>query len=328
MPLTRRALLRTALAAAAATTVPGCGPRARGRAARPHAPQPTMPFERIAYGSEPQQFGELRLPPGAVSSPVVIVVHGGFWQPQDDASLMVPVCEALAREGLATWNVAYRRVGESGGGWPGTFLDVGAAADHLRVLAPRHGLDVRRVFTLGHSAGGQLALWLAGRRWIRTGELRTRRPLKLRGAMALAGIVDLRRAFELGLDPVARLMGGSPADVPDRYDTGDPAALIPLAVPQVLVHGDADTVVPETLSVQYVRQAKARGDQASLVALPGIGHLELIDPSTSAWATAREQLHGLSRPETSSRVGAGRQESRSSMTASAVPRPAKPARHT
>jgi acetyl esterase/lipase len=252
-----------------------------------------MPFERSAYGTNPQQFGDLRRPAGAASSPVVIVIHGGFWQSQDDLGLMLPLCEALAREGVATWNIEYRRVGDPGGGWPGTFLDVGAAADHLRTIAPQYGLDRRAVVTLGHSAGGQLALWLAGRRWIRDGELRTPKPLKLRGAMALAGIVDLRRAYDLGMAPVGQLMGGSPADVPQRYDVGDPAALIPLGVPQVLVHGSADTIVPEGLSAGYQREATSRGDEARLVGLPGTGHFELIDPGTPAWATARDSLRAL-----------------------------------
>src|SRR5262249_2478501 len=152
--LTRRTLLRTA-AVAGASLIAGCAPRAGGRGARPGGSVArTLPFDRIAYGADPQQFGELRRPAGTASYPVVVVVHGGFWQSQYDLGLMVPVCEALTREGLATWNVEYRRVGDPGGGWPGTFLDVGAAVDHLRTLAPQHGLDVRRTITLGHSAGG------------------------------------------------------------------------------------------------------------------------------------------------------------------------------
>jgi acetyl esterase/lipase len=252
-----------------------------------------MPFERIPYGSDPQQFGELRRPAGGGTGAVVIVIHGGFWQAQYDLGVMMPVCEALAREGRATWNIEYRRVGDPGGGWPGTFLDVGAAADHLRRIAPAHGLDLRRVVTLGHSAGGQLALWLAGRRWIRQGELRVAKPLKLSGAMALAGIVDLRTAHDLGFEAVDRLMGGAPAQVGYRFDQGDPAALIPLGVQQVLLHGTADSVVPESLSAGYVRAAASRGDEVRLVALPGIGHFEPIDPTSTAWTSVRESLYPL-----------------------------------
>jgi acetyl esterase/lipase len=283
-------VLRTALTIAAASSVPGCAPT---RKPKPRAVVTTMPFERIAYGTAPQQFADLRRPPGGGPGPVVIVLHGGFWQAQYDLGLMVPACEALAREGISTWNVEYRRVGDPGGGWPGTFLDVGTAADHLRRIGPAQGLDVRHVVTMGHSAGGQLALWLAGRRWIRGGDLRMASPLKVHGALSLAGIVDLRRAYELGLTPVADLMGGAPDAVPERYQTGDPAALIPLAVPQILVHGSNDTVVPESLSAQYARAAAARGDEVRFVPLPGTGHAELIDPTTPAWATVRESLRTL-----------------------------------
>jgi acetyl esterase/lipase len=290
--LTRRTLLRTA-AAAGAGALAACAPTRAGRGARPLPITRTLPFERIAYGSDPQQFGELRRPPGAAPCPVVVVVHGGFWLSQYDLSLMVPVCEALTYEGLATWNIEYRRLGDPGGGWPGTFLDVGAAVDHLRSFAPHHGLEMRRTITLGHSAGGQLALWIAGRRWIRTGDLARPRPFKPRGAVSLAGIVDLRRAYDLGLQSVATLMGGSPVEFAERYDAASPAALLPLGIPQVLVHGTVDPLVPEALSVEYQREAKARGDDVKFIALEGIGHFELIDPKSAAWPTVRDAVRGL-----------------------------------
>src|SRR5262249_52293110 len=153
--LTRRTLLRAAVAAAAAGAGSACAPAGRG-AGRTGKRAP--PFAHIAYGGEGRQDGELRRPAGGGVAPVVIVVHGGFWLSQYDLGLMVPVSEALTGEGFATWNVEYRRLGDPGGGWPGTFLDVGAAVDHLRTIAPQQGLDLRRVVTLGHSAGGQLAL--------------------------------------------------------------------------------------------------------------------------------------------------------------------------
>ena len=291
--LTRRALLRAALAAAAATTGSACAPGGR-RGAKGQGPvKRTMAFERVAYGSDPQQYGELRRPAGGAAAPLVVVVHGGFWLSQYDLGLMVPAAEALTREGFATWNVEYRRLGDAGGGWPGTFLDVGSAVDHLRTMAPQQGLDLRRVVTLGHSAGGQLALWVAGRRWIRDGELRVSRPLKVRGAVSLAGVVDMRQAWDLGFDSVGKVLGGSPADVPTHYAAADPAALIPLGVPTLLVHGSADTIVPAAISEQYLREAKARGDQAKLIPLPGTGHFELIDPSTPAWASVRDGVQSL-----------------------------------
>src|SRR5262249_33062726 len=208
--LTRRTLLRAAVAAAGAGTVSACVPA--GRSAK-RTVKRTLPFERIAYGGDAQQYGELRRPTSGGVSPVVVVVHGGFWLSQYDLGLMVPVSEALTREGFATWNVEYRRLGDPGGGGPGTFLGVGAAGHHLRTMAPQEGLDRRRVVTLGHSAGGQLALWVAGRRWIRDGELRATRPLKIRGAVSLAGVVDMRQAWDLGFDSVGKVLGGSPTDV-------------------------------------------------------------------------------------------------------------------
>ena len=290
--LSRRTVLTAALAAAAAHALPGCGPRRAGTGGA-KAIKTTMPFERIAYGAAPEQFADLRRPAAGASLGLVVVIHGDFWRTQDGLDVMVPACEALARDGFATWNVEYRRVGNAGGGWPGTFLDVGAAVDHLKKVAPPKGLDLRRVVILGHSAGGQLALWCAGRRWIRAGELRTTKPLKLRGAVSLAGIVALRRAYGLGVEGVGPLMGGSPEVVPERYDTGDPVSLVPLGLPQVLVHGAADTVVPASLSADYQREAKARGDDARLVTLPGTGHFELIDPSTAAWAETPKALRWL-----------------------------------
>jgi len=292
VPLTRRTLLKTA-AAAGASVIAGCAPQKVGRGAYPKPVVRTLPFDRIAYGTDPQQFGELRRPAGTAPCPVVVCVHGGFWQSQYDLGLMVPVCEALTREGLATWNVEYRRLGDPGGGWPNTFLDVGTAVDHLRMLAPQHGLELRHTISLGHSAGGGFALWLAGRRWIREGELARARPLKLRGVVSLAGVADLVRAYDIGFQGVGTLMGGSPVEVPQRYDTGSPAALLPLGIPQLLVHGTADTVVPEQLSVEYQREAKARGDEVRFEPLQNVGHFELIDPTTTAWPTVRDGVHAL-----------------------------------
>jgi acetyl esterase/lipase len=298
--LTRRTLLRVGALAAGAAVLDACElqPRARpsGSATPPIAPPTTaatLPFTRIAYGSAPSQFGDLRLPGGAGPHPVVIVVHGGFWTSGYDLDLMLPVCEALAREGFATWNVEYRRLGESGGGWPGTFLDVAAASDHLRTIARKHRLDLRRVGTLGHSAGGQLALWAAGRRWIRGGELHKRSPLRVQGAVSLAGVVDLRRAYELGLPAVGELMGGTPDEVPDRYGMGSPAELLPLGVRQVLLTGNEDRIVPATLSETYRKEAIARGDDVDLVPIRGVDHAALIAPTSAAWPAIQAAVNTI-----------------------------------
>lgn len=294
--LTRRSLLRLGALATGAAVLDACEPGLRPRPATPpatpaasHAPRAAdaMPFVRMAYGKASSQFGDLRIPGGRGPHPVVLVVHGGSWATGSDLDLMLPICEALAREGFATWNIEYRRVGNPGGGWPGTFLDVAAATDHLRVLARKHPLDLRRVTTLGHAAGGQLALWAAGRRWIRDGELYHPSPLRVQGAVSLAGVLDLRRAWALGIEAVGRLMGGTPEEFPTRYGTGSPAELLPLGVPQVLLLGSDDRIVPATLSETYRKEALARGDDVQLVPLRGVDHAGLIEPRSAAWPAVR-----------------------------------------
>ena len=163
---------------------------------------------RIAYGDDSQQFGELRLPKGAGPFPVVVLVHGGCWRADYDLAHVGPLAGALTSRGFATWTLEYRRLGNQGGGWPGTFEDVIASADHLATLAAQYELDLSRTIAIGHSAGGHLAFWLAARKKL------------LAGAISLAGVLDLRRAWELQLSNtvVVELLGGTPEEVPDRYD--------------------------------------------------------------------------------------------------------------
>lgn len=301
--LTRRAVLRAAAGCAGVTLLGGCEARpvARPTAAQPPPPQPppppvaaTEPFERIRYGKDPQQFGDLRLPSSRGGRvPIVAVIHGGFWSSTEGLDVMNAACEALTAQGYASWNLEYRRLGEAGGGWPGTFLDVAAGLDHLRTLARRHPIDLRRLVTLGHSAGGQLALWGAGRRWIRDGELRDPSAIRVRASVSLAGLVDLRQAWGMGFDVVGRLLGGAPDQVPERYDTASPAALLPLGIPQVLLHGTDDRIVPAQLSRDYQATAVSRGDQVALVTLKGIGHFELIEPGTAGWSPVVEALRSV-----------------------------------
>jgi pimeloyl-ACP methyl ester carboxylesterase len=202
-------------------------------------------------------------------------------------------CAALAGAGWAVWSVEYRRVGEEGGGWPNTLLDVATAADHLRALAPAHRLDLGRAVAVGHSAGGHLALWLAARRRLPPGHaLHRPDPLPLRGAVALAGVCDLRRAHELGLGvgAVPRLLGGGPEAVPDRYAGASPADLVPLGTRQVLVHGAADSVVPVDISRAYRATAAAAGDVVELVEVAGAGHFEVINADSPAWPSVAGAL--------------------------------------
>jgi acetyl esterase/lipase len=251
---------------------------------------------RIPHGDDPRQFGDLRLPGGEGPHPVVLVVHGGFWRARYDLEHVGHLCADLTRRGYATWSLEYRRVGHPGGAWPGTLEDVARGADFLRTLAASYPLDLGRVVALGHSAGGQLALWLAGRARIPPGQpLHAREPLAPRGVVALAGVVDLERAhaLRLGEGIVETFLGGSPSEVPERYRLASPAALAPLGVPQVLVHGAEDDTVPLSLSEDYQARAAALGDAVRLVALPGAGHFEVIDPRAPEWARVVEAVDSL-----------------------------------
>lgn len=255
------------------------------------APPPAT--QRIRYGDDPNQFADLWLPAGAGPHPTVVVVHGGYWRARYDLTYFGHCCADLASHGIAAWNIEYRRVGNPGGAWPGTFQDVGRAADHLRAIAPTFNLDLGRVATLGHSAGGHLALWLAARHRIpATSPLASATPLPIHTAVSLAGVSDLRMSWELGSSNWAagELLGATPAEHPERYDQGSPYELLPLGVRQYLVHGRADPDVPFAMSERYLARCQASGDAAELVDLGDSGHFELVDPRTAQWARVRQVL--------------------------------------
>lgn len=252
---------------------------------------------RISYGVEPLRFGDLYLPDSDGPRPVVILIHGGFWRARYDLSLMHRLAQNLAQQGIAAWNIEYRRVGDTGGGWPGTLLDVAIATDYLHTLDPMYQLDMNRVVAVGHSAGGQLAFWLAARsRLPHNSPLAyTTTPLPLTGAISLAGAVDLHQTWQLdlGSGAAAEFLGGSPDDLPERYATASPAELLPFHVPQVLIHGDRDDRVPIVVSQDYAKKALSAGDPVKLLELPEADHFVLIDPNSDAWAICVEQIRQL-----------------------------------
>jgi acetyl esterase/lipase len=252
-------------------------------AAMPPQPADTI----IQYGKEAMQFGELRLPKGKGKFPVALIIHGGCWLSAYDLQYMSHMSEALRQAGFVTWTLEFRRVGNVGGGWPGTFLDVAQGTDFLRELAKQYPLDLDEVVVLGHSAGGHLGLWLAARKNIATSsELFSKNPLPLKGVVSLAGITDLSAyAITPGScnSAVPQLMGGLPDELQDRYASASPIALVPLQVKQRLIQGALDPIVPIAQSQNYTRQAKAKGDDAEQVLLENIGHFDLVVPSSPAW---------------------------------------------
>ncbi len=236
------------------------------------------------YGAGSENEADLLLPDGGAGPhPVAMLVHGGFWRARFTRTLMSALAVDLAERGWATWNVEYRRVG-TGGGVPETLHDVRAAVEGLmRIEAP---VAARRLLVIGHSAGGQLGLCVAGMPHVAA-------------VLSLAGVCDLGAAARerIGEGAALEFMRGSPEEQPDAYAIADPLRLLPTRTESLLVHGDADERVPIEQSRAYARAARAAGDRCELLELAGVDHFAVIDPRTQAWATVAEHLDGLmSRP--------------------------------
>ena len=237
------------------------------------------------------------MPSGAGPHPVAVVIHGGYWRARYDRSLMTDLCLDLAARGVAAWNLEYRRVG-TGGGWPETFLDVAAGVDHLaEIHAP---LDLSRVSSVGHSAGGQLALWVAARRGLPPDTPGAVPRVVVRAAVSQAGVVDLRLAAELqpSAEPTRALLG-DPDEHGARYDLASPRERLPLGIPQLLLHGDRDDTVSMRIPTSYAEAARGLSDPAELRILTGVGHFEHIDVRSHVWHAARDWLIAQSSAERS-----------------------------
>ncbi len=255
----------------------------------------SKPSLTAAYGRDPHEVGDLRLPAGKGPFPVAIVIHGGCWTSGvADRRNTAALASALTRRGIATWNIEYRALGDAGGGWPGTFQDWGNAADYLRVLARTQPLDLSRVIVIGHSAGGHAALWIAGRyRIARTSPIASANPLPVKAVVDLDGPGDLRP--NLGYEPqmcgdaAISLLGDTAGAVPDRFNAAAPTALLPLGVPQVLV---SSVFVPPGAAERYRAAATAKGDKVSVVHAGG-GHFEMIAPGTADEAKVEAIAAGL-----------------------------------
>lgn len=228
--------------------------------------------------------------------PVVIVIHGGCWLSRYDLHHISPLASEITKMGYATWSLEYRRVGDDGGGWPGTFLDVAEGVDHLRILAREFPLDLDRILVIGHSAGGHLALWAASRHKIpEKASLYKKDPLPIRGVIALdaVGNLTLPEPQEICGGVTKELMGGTPAEVPERYAQGSPLELLPFGIPQVLIHGVQDQIVPVETVRDYCEAADESGDKVDLVLLQEAGHFEAVMPSTFAWPEVQKAIEKL-----------------------------------
>jgi acetyl esterase/lipase len=258
--------------------------------------------ETRAYGPAAEQRGEWFAPSAAGAAPAAVILHGGCWLNAFDARYQRHLAAALHARGWAVWLPEYRRLGDEGGGWPGTLQDVGAAIDHLRVLAAEQPedrpLDLRQLIVIGHSAGGQLALWSATRERLAP-PLFSEAPLIPRGVVGLAAITDLA---EYRIGPanschasVDRLLGGSPEARPERYAATSPRQRLPLGVPVLLIQGLQDLIVsPESVQA-YTEAARAAGDAVMLAELPG-GHFDVALPGEDVLATFERWVGALRRP--------------------------------
>ena len=237
---------------------------------------------RLRYGDDEFQFGDVRLPKGAGPFAAAIFIHGGFWRARYDLKHASFLCAALTKAGFVTLNLEYRRVGNPGGGWPGSFEDVTAGYQFLRQLAGKYPIDTKRILVLGHSAGGQLALALAAHH------------NSMRAVVSLAGVVNLRRAWDLHLsnDAVAEFLGGDPQRVPDHYHEASPAEL-EIHCKQLLIHGSEDDIVPVQMTRDYARQKLEKRETVSLLEIPKIGHFEIVDPQSTVWSKVEKAVLSL-----------------------------------
>ena len=248
--------------------------------------QPPEPDARVPYGTDANQFIDVRIPAGKGPHPVVFFIHGGYWRAKYGLTYAGHLCAALAKAGIATWNIEYRRVGNPGGGWPGTFEDVRSAWRLLQTEKPTPAgkFDLKRLCVAGHSAGGHLALCLAAFE------------KSVTHVFSLAGVLDLRRAWELHLsnDAVVEFLGGTPAQVPDHYREASPLERS-IRAEQKLVHGTVDDSVPYEIGKRYFEAKKKTGENVELITLDKTGHFEIVDPGSQVWPEILSVFTALTR---------------------------------
>ena len=251
---------------------------------------------RIEYGDHTDAYGELWLPAADADTPpapVVVLVHGGFWRDGFFLDLMDPLIPSLLERGYAVWNIEYRRVG-AGGGYPSTFEDVASAVDRLAEMSGggAASIDLDRVAVVGHSAGGHLAVWAAGRSSLPAGSVGADPVVRPVLAVAQAGVLDLVGCAERGVGGMAcvDLVGAGPADDPERYAMASPTEMMPFDAVVVAVHGELDRIVPPSQAVTFVDRAVAVGMDATYMPISDADHFSNLDPRHAAWSAVLEAL--------------------------------------
>ncbi len=254
------------------------------------------PSHHEVYGAAPSQYAELFLPAGAGPFPLAVLIHGGCWTKEfGGIAQMRNMAGALSAQGIAVWNVEYRRFDEAGGGYPGMYQDVASALDRLRALAPQHRLDLARVVLVGHSAGGHLAQWAASRaRLPHSSPLYVAAPLAVPVVISLGGLADLRneeRLIKTSCDrDMVQLTGLPSASRPDVFADTSPAEMLPAGVRTVLIHGELDVIAPTRVGQDYARRASAAGDAAEVIVLSGASHYDEVAASSPAWRIVGGQI--------------------------------------
>lgn len=254
-------------------------------------PRPA-PDRTIIYGKDPLQLVDLWLPEGKGPHPVVVMIHGGCWQTEiATRDIMNYIADDLRKDGIAVWNIEYRGV-DRGGGYPGTYLDIGAAADMLGEQARALNLDLTHTIAIGHSAGGHLALWLAARQALPEGEpLRGAKPLRIDTAISQAGIADLRAAMQreghaCGTDAPKKMAGG-------KFALTSPPEMPVSKAQQIQFHTDKDRIAPPAYAEAYAADMKARGVSVETRIHGPEGHVELIAPTSRSWAAQKARIKQL-----------------------------------
>ena len=295
MTLTSR-LLPLLSAAAAASTLTGSALAAPMKLADYLALAGPAPSAIHAYGPAPSQYAELFIPAGRGPFPVAVLVHGGCWTKEfGGITQLRNMAGALVTRGIAVWNVEYRRVDEAGGGYPGTYQDISAALDLLAAKAPTSGLDLQRIVAVGHSAGGQLVQWLAGRSRIAAGSpLYQAHPVPVREIVSLGGLADLRSEQALIKSSCERdivdLTGLPSAARPDVFSDTNAAELIPNGSHTVLITGELDTISPPRVAHDYAARARKAGDHAEVVILPGASHYDEVAANSAGWPAVLQAI--------------------------------------